>query len=94
MEVRWSQTAARDLEAICDHIAVDSLEAAARVARTIYDGCGMLGKFPQLGRASRIRDRRELVIAPFPYIVVYLIAGDAVHLLRIYHGAQDRPDRG
>jgi len=31
----------------------DSPEAARRIARTIFDECGRLKDFPNLGRASR-----------------------------------------
>lgn len=53
MEVRWSLPAAEDLEHICAWIERDNPEAARRVARTIYDECGRLKDFPNLGRASR-----------------------------------------
>ena len=60
MEVRWSLPAAEDLERICEWIARDNPEAARRVASTIYDGCGSLKQFPNLGRASRrLAGRRE-----------------------------------
>jgi plasmid stabilization system protein ParE len=52
MEVRWSLPAAEDLERICEWIARDNPEAARRVARTIFDGCGSLKQFPNLGRAA------------------------------------------
>jgi plasmid stabilization system protein ParE len=42
MEVRWSLPAAEDLERICERIERDDPEAARRVARTIYEGCGRL----------------------------------------------------
>jgi plasmid stabilization system protein ParE len=33
----------------------------------------------------------ELVFAPLPYIVVYLVTEVAVEITRIFHGAQDWP---
>jgi plasmid stabilization system protein ParE len=53
MEVRWSPSAAEDLERICERIERDNPEAARRVARSIYDGCDRLKDFPNVGRASR-----------------------------------------
>jgi plasmid stabilization system protein ParE len=51
--------AAEELERICDRIEGDNPEAARRVARAIYDGCGRLKDFPHLGRASiRMAGRR------------------------------------
>jgi plasmid stabilization system protein ParE len=34
---------------------------------------------------------RELVFAPLPYIVVYLVTEEAVEITRIFHGTQDWP---
>jgi toxin ParE1/3/4 len=63
-----------------------------RVARTIYDGCTSLKDFPNLGRASsRMAGRRELTVAPLPYIVVYQVTPNAVEISRIFHAAQDWP---
>lgn len=92
MEIRWSLLAAEDLERICERIERDNPEAARRVARTIYDGCSRLKKFPHLGRASsRMIGRRELVFRPLPYIVVYRVTEQAVEISRIFHGAQEWP---
>jgi plasmid stabilization system protein ParE len=56
---------------ICERIERDNPEAARRVARTIYDGCELLGEFPNMGRTSiRMADRRELVFAPLPWLSV------------------------
>jgi toxin ParE1/3/4 len=90
MEVRWSLPAAEDLERICERIERDNPEAARRVARTIYDGCGRLKDFPNLGRASRrMAGRRELTFAPLPYIVVYQVKRNAIEISRIFHRAQN-----
>jgi len=91
-EIRWSLPAAQDLERICSWIERDNPDAAARVARIIYHGCGELKKFPNMGRASRrISGRRELTFPPLPYIAVYQVKRDAVEISRIFHAAQDWP---
>jgi toxin ParE1/3/4 len=92
MQVRWSIPAAEDLQHICEWIERDNPEAARRIARTIYDECGRLKNFPNLGRASRrMAGRRELTFTPLPYIVVYQVKSDGVEISRIFHGAQDWP---
>jgi plasmid stabilization system protein ParE len=49
-------------------------------------------EFPRVGRTSRrMPGWRELVFPPLPYIVVYLVAEEAVEITRTFHGAQDRP---
>jgi plasmid stabilization system protein ParE len=31
------------------------------------------------------------VVAPLPFIVIYRLKAEAVEIVRIYHGAQNRP---
>ena len=69
----------------------DNPSAAAKVAATLYEGCGGLAKFPSLGRRGRIQGTRELIFPGLPYIVVYRVQDEAVEIVRIYHGAQDWP---
>ncbi len=91
MRLRWTTPAANDLYNIVRHIQEDNPAAAADVAKTVYEGCSGLRKFPYLGRKGRIDGSRELVFPGLPYIVVYRIHDQVVELLRIYHGAQDWP---
>jgi toxin ParE1/3/4 len=82
----------KNLERICAWIERDNPEAARRVAKTIYDRCGQLKDFPNMGRASRrMSGRRELAFPSLPYIAVYQVKKDAVEISRIFHGAQDWP---
>jgi len=91
MRLRWTTPATNDLYNIVSHIRRDNLVAATNVAPTLYDGCDSLREFPYLGRKGRITGQRELVFSGLPYIVVYRIKDQVVELLRIYHGAQNRP---
>jgi addiction module RelE/StbE family toxin len=91
MRVRWTTPAADDLYNIVRHIQQDNSESAANVAESLYDGCGNLRRFPNLGRKGRIAGTRELVFSGLPYIVVYRIQDQTVEIMRIYHGAQDWP---
>ena len=92
MELRWSLPAAEDLERICERIERDNPDAARRVARTIYDGCARLKDSPHIVRvSSRMNGRRELVLSPLPYIVVYQMTEQSVEISRVFHGAQDWP---
>jgi toxin ParE1/3/4 len=91
MRLRWTTPAASDLYAIVEHIEQDNPVAASEVARTIYDGCDTLRRFPYQGRKGRIDGTRELVFSGLPYIVVYRIKDQVVEIARIYHGAQDWP---
>ena len=50
MRLRWTTPAAEDLYNIVRRIQQDNPDAAAKVAHTLYDGCGTLGNFPRRGR--------------------------------------------
>jgi toxin ParE1/3/4 len=65
--------------------------ASRSIADIIYQRCGDLRMFPNRGRQGRVEGTRELVLAPLPFIVVYRVKTDAVEIVRVYHGAQDRP---
>jgi addiction module RelE/StbE family toxin len=89
--VRWTTEAADDLARIVEHIREDNLAAAQRVARTIYGGVAALRTFPNLGRIGLVRDTREIIFAPWPYIAVYEIVKGQVRVLRIRHASQNWP---
>ena len=91
MRLRWTTPAADDLLKIVRRIQQDNLDTAAKVAGTLYDGCGSLKSFPNRGRTGRIESTRELIFADLPYIVVYRVNDQVVDILRIYHAAQDWP---
>jgi toxin ParE1/3/4 len=88
MEVRWTAPAAQDLEDIAQHIRQDNPAAAERIARALYERAVSLGSFSNRGRPGRIAGTRELVLAP--YVIVYRVTR-TVEILRVYHGAQNRP---
>jgi len=91
MRVRWTPEAANDLARIVERIRAENSEAAHRVAQTIYNGGAALRTFPHRGRIGLVPDTRELVFAPWPYIVVYEIVENQVQILRIRHASQDWP---
>lgn len=73
-------------------IEADRPRAAVAVDDRIREQVETLARFPQSGRPGRIEGTREVVISRTPYIVAYRIAGDAVGILRVLHGARRWPD--
>jgi toxin ParE1/3/4 len=78
-----------DLTAIRAHIGADNPFAASRVAVQIVAACDRLQLMPERGRPGLDPSTRELTSA-WPYVIVYRITSEAVEVLRIWHGAQDR----
>ena len=91
MELRWTEEAAADLERITNYLFEHAPERAPHLVREIYNAPAMLVNFPYRGRPGKKEETRELVLSALPYVVVYRIAGDAIHILRILHGAQNWP---
>jgi toxin ParE1/3/4 len=58
--------------------------------QTVEEAVDALRRFPDLGRPSRVRDVRELVINGTPYILVYRRMEKQVAILRLFHVAQKR----
>ena len=91
MRLKWTQWAKQDKEGIIDYIARENFLAAIHQGDEIENQIEMLLQHPNLGRTGRVKGSRELVITDTPYIVAYRIKGEAVHILRILHGAQNWP---
>ena len=92
MKVRWLDQAVEDLKALRTYIARDNPSAAADVAQRIRDAVKILGDYPAAGRAGRVPNTRELVVAGTPYILPYRVRAGSVEILRVLHGAQQRPE--
>jgi len=91
MQVRWTTAAASDLENIADYLFEKTPQNAARLIREICDAVFALRIYPNRGRPGKKSGTRELVLPSLPYIVVYQVASDVLHVTRILHGAQDWP---
>ena len=87
--VRWSFTAASELEEICAYIGKDSPHYASLFAERILAATRRAGQFPQFGRIVPEYDDpaiREVIYQG--YRVVYRLSGEAVEITQICHGAK------
>jgi toxin ParE1/3/4 len=93
VRVRWLRTALTNLDAEAEYIAEDNPAAAGRTVQRILRAVKLLGKNPAVGRAGRVAGTRELVVAGTPYILPYRVRGEAVEILRVFHGARKWPEK-
>ena len=93
MRVKWLRTALANLNAEAEYISQDSPAAAARTVAAIVDAVELLKQHPALGRPGRVPGTRELLVPDTPYIAPYRVRGDAVELLRVFHGARKWPSQ-
>lgn len=64
---------------------------ALSVAETLFNAANSLDLFPFRGLPGRVAGTRELIVVGLPYIIVYRVTAAAIHILHIFHGAQDWP---
>jgi plasmid stabilization system protein ParE len=86
--IEWSPRALRALFDLYDYLAADSPEAAGRVINRIRAAVSLLSSQELLGRASEMRNRRELVVDH--YVITYQIRRDRTWIVAIEHGARRR----
>jgi len=92
MRIIWQDKAESDLDRIAEYIMEDDPAAALRIVSTIREAVRVLIEHPYIGRAGRVEGTRELVIAGFPYILPYQIAGQEIRILAVMHTSRKWPD--
>ena len=88
MSLVWQPRAKRHLEKIRGYIQQYNPVAATAMADQIVKSVGTISSFPQIGKAGRYPDTRELAVAGTPYIIVYRVRDGGVVVLAVLHGAQ------
>lgn len=92
-EIRWLPEALADAERLLGFIKDKSPSAAAQAARTIQKGARLLANFPEMGRPMFDNSgRRELFLSfgAGGYVLRYLLDGNAVVILRVWHSKEQR----
>jgi addiction module RelE/StbE family toxin len=87
--VLWTSSAIADRHAIFDYIEADNPRAAVAQDQLFSARAQILAQFPLLGRPGRLAGTRELVEGNF--VMVYEIAGNAIRIIRVLHGARQWP---
>ena len=90
MKLRLTLAAEFDLEHIRDTIILENPAAAEKVQQAITKAIELLQSFPYLGRPGAL-GTREKTVKSLPYIVVYRVHDEELIILRVFHGAQNRP---
>jgi plasmid stabilization system protein ParE len=87
--LQFTRSAARDLRRLRDFIAEHDPAAAARVGKRLGRTIRLLRDQPALGKeVEALPDVRELVAGD--YVVRYTVRGEAVVILRVWHGRESR----
>jgi toxin ParE1/3/4 len=89
--IRWSPAAANDLESIRDYLREQHPALMQSTIRSLYNAARSLRTSSHRGRLGKKEGTRELVMAPMPYIIVYGVEAQTVHIFRVIHSSQDWP---
>jgi toxin ParE1/3/4 len=89
--IRSSQSE-RDLVAIWRYIATDSPDAASRLLQRIERRVELLPEFPFIGESQPQYGVNTRRIVEGNYLIFYDVLPDAIHLLRVFHGARKLDD--
>ena len=54
----------------------------------LYHAARSLKRFPDRGRVGHKSGTRELIVTPMPYMIVYSVEAETVHVLRVIHAAR------
>ena len=89
MRLRYTATALAHLDEIGARIREDNPRAASGFSTEI-NTIENLAVFPLIGHPGHVDGTLEFVVPGLPYIVVYRLTEDEVHVLSVFHGARDR----
>ncbi len=93
MRIDWSPDAIDDLAQIHAYIAGDNIEAAQRITLEVAYAAALLADNSAAGKPGRLPGTREFIVAGTPFIIPYHVSGNALQILRVYHGARRWPER-
>ena len=89
--IRWSPAAAADLEAIRDYLQEHNRPLMKSTIQRLYSAAHSLKSSPNRGRLGKKEGTQELVMVPMPYMIVYGVESEMVHIFRIIHTSRDWP---
>ncbi len=92
MNLRWTRRALQDLQHLHAYISQDDPEAAGRMVFRIQEAAHKLKQHSHMGKPGRVDGTRELVLAGSPYLLVYLLSGDEIHIVAVIHTSRRWPD--
>lgn len=92
-ELRWAESAVKDLEQICNYIAEDSEEYAKIFARRIIDSIETTAIFPHSGRVVPEMKNEMIREKVFNnYRIIYRVKDVSIEIVRIIHNARNIKD--
>ena len=93
MRIRWARAALDDVERFGAYLEEHSPSLTESTLLRLYEAAQSLKRFSSRGRIGRVPGTRELIVTPLPYIVVYSLDQQVVHIGRACGASYRRPPR-
>ena len=92
MIVYWTHNAKRELRAIYDYIAQNSVRYARGMVDRITRRTQQLATLPELGAiVPEYSDQSIREVLAYPYRILYRIGASRIEVLSVVHGARQLP---
>lgn len=92
MKVIWTKKSQMALDSIYKDITEDNEILAKKIITHVVNTVETTVKnFPRIGRAGNVFGTREYVIAEYPYVVIYTVKNNCLHVLKIIHTSMQYP---
>jgi len=92
VKIRWTMPAADQMRMIFDYIAADNPTAAGRTVKRIHEAIRSIAHMPYAGRIGRVDGTLEITVSGTSYVIAYKILENMIHVLAVFHGAQEWPE--
>ena len=90
MKVRYTATAAADLDDILSYLNRRNPQAAADVVVAVEATISRIAEFPKSAQATDEPGVRMAPAGRFPYLIFYTVGEDEIRIIRVLHGARLR----
>lgn len=91
MNVRYTDAAAADLGDLLSYLIERNPRAAATVGKAIEATVARIAAFPESAQATDEPTVRMAPAGRFPYLIFYTSAENEIQIIRVLHGARQRP---
>ncbi len=86
-EIIWAPSALKDIGAIANYIAKDSVWAAENMVRLFFEKAKILERFPFIGKPvpeTKVNYLKEILVSRYR-IIYEIISDEEVHILSVHH---------
>jgi toxin ParE1/3/4 len=93
MRIVWTKRATRHLYAAYEYWRREKSEDAADLMLDrIFSAVESLERYPEMGRAGRIANTRELALHPLPFLLAYRVRRARIEIAALLHGSRKWPN--